>query len=71
MRQLDIEEKFDRTKKMLIIVWISVTLFFFLLGILGYIIESDGLMMCLLLGMNVGLWGGLGIAGYSKKQKNE
>ena len=71
MRQLDMEEKSSVSKKLLVAVWIIGTAVLFILGIIGLSIDNEGLGICMMLGMCVGMWGGLGLFGMSKKKKTK
>lgn len=69
MRQLDMEEKSSVSKKLLVAIWILGTAVLFILGIIGLSIDNEGLGICMMLGMCVGMWGGLGLFGMNKKKK--
>lgn len=69
MRQLDMEEKSSVSKKLLVAIWILGTAILIILGIIGLSIDNEGLGMCMMLGMCVGMWGGLGLFGTSSKKK--
>lgn len=68
MRQMDMEEKSTVAKKYLIMIWIGATALLLLIGIIGMTIDNEGMGMCLLLAMNVGLWGGIGLFSTNKKK---
>ena len=67
LRQLEIEEKDNDSRKVLIIVWLAATAILLFVGIIGMIADSEGMGMCLLIAMNVGLWGGMGLFGSKKR----
>ncbi|NLG03199.1 MAG: hypothetical protein GX567_05160 [Clostridia bacterium] len=69
LRELEMESQENGTKKILIAVWLVSTAVLLLLGVIGMNTDSEGLMMCMLLGMCVGMWGGIGIFGLGKKKK--
>jgi DNA-directed RNA polymerase subunit RPC12/RpoP len=57
MRQLDMEEKANKTRKILIIAWLAATATLIILGIIGFSIENSGLEFCMLMSMAVGVCG--------------
>lgn len=69
LRELEMESQENGTKKILIAVWLVSTAVLLLLGVIGMNTDSEGLMMCMLLGMCVGMWGEIGIFGLGKKKK--
>lgn len=70
LRQLDIEEKSNLSRKRLLIVWLAATVILLVVGIIGASIENTGMTICLILGINVALWGGLSLFSNDKKKKN-
>ena len=68
LRQLDMEEKSSISRKNLIIVWLVATAILLIIGIIGTSIENTGMTICLMLGMNVALWGGLSLFSGDKKK---
>lgn len=73
LKELEIEEKKRANKKVLVIIWLVLTFVLGLLGIIGMSIDEDGLIMCLMLAMAVGIWGALGLFAFpaaNKKNKS-
>ncbi len=68
LKQLEMEEKNDVSRKTLIIAWLIATGILLLIGIIGMTIDNEGMGICLLLAMNVGLWGGLFLFAKDKKK---
>ena len=48
-------------RKKLIVVWLGASIILTVLGIVGMMINSEGLGICLLLAMSVAIWGALGL----------
>jgi len=69
MRQMAMEEKASASKKYLVIAWILGTALLILIGIIGSTIGNEDLGICMLLGMCVGMWGGIGLFATDKKKK--
>lgn len=69
LKELEMESQANGIKKILIVVWLVSTAVLLLLGVIGMSTDSEGLTMCLLLGMCVGMWGGIGLFGLAKKKK--
>ena len=61
LRQLEIEEKSNFSKKTMIIIWLSATALLFLIGIVGWSVKNEGMEMCFLIGFNIAMWGGIGL----------
>lgn len=57
MRQLDMEEKSNSSRKIMIIAWIAAMVILITLGIIGYSIDNTGMEFCMLLSILVGMWG--------------
>lgn len=68
LKELELEEKDRVNKKILVILWLSVTAILGTLGIIGWTTDIEGLMMCLLLAMVVGPWGAIGLFATNKKK---
>ena len=68
LKQLEMEEKDSISRKTLIIAWVSITAILLLLGIIGFTVDNEGLGMCMLFAMLVGMWGGIGIFGSNKRK---
>lgn len=70
LRQLDMEEKSNFSRKTLIVAWLAATAILILIGIIGFTIDNEGMGMCMLFAMCVGMWGGIGLfMGDNKKKK--
>ena len=71
MRELDMEEKSTIPRKVLMIIWLTVSIALLLVGVIGFGIGNEGLGgIGLGIGMNVALWGALGLfVGGDKKNK--
>ncbi len=69
MRQLDMEEKANTSKKYLIIIWIVAIAILVILGIIGLGIKNDGLIVCMSIAMIVGASGSTYLFGNAKKKK--
>ena len=71
MRELDMEEKSTIPRKVLMIIWLTVSIALLLVGVIGFGIGNEGLGgIGLGIGMNVALWGALGLfVGGDKKKK--
>ncbi len=70
LRQLDMEERSNFSRKKLIVAWIAATAILIFIGIIGYSINNAGMMMCMLFAMCVGTWGGTELfVGKNKKKK--
>lgn len=69
MRELEMEEKSNISRKYLIIAWIAGSAFLLFLGIIGMSVDNPGLGMCMLIGMCVAMWGGIGLFGNKKKKR--
>ena len=67
MRQLEIEEKENERRRSLIQIWIVSTIVLTIVGVIGMVIDNEGLGICLLLAMCVALWGALFLMGNKKK----
>ncbi len=57
LKQLEMEEKSNVSRKYMIIAWLAAIGILLLIGIIGMTIDDNGMGMCILLAMNVGLWG--------------
>ncbi|MCF2655995.1 hypothetical protein [Lacrimispora saccharolytica] len=71
MRQMDMEEKSSISKKYLIALWIIGTAVLIIMGVIGFSIDNAGLGMCMMLGMCLGMWGGIGLFGNNDKKKKK
>ncbi len=69
MKQLEMEEKSSFSRKTLMVVWLGSTAILLIMGVIGFSTGNEGLMLCMLLGMCVGLWGGVGMISGEKKKK--
>ena len=69
LRQLELAEKANVSNKALIIGWLSATAILLLIGIIGMSIDNEGMGICMMLAMNVGLWGGIFI--FAKEKNNK
>ena len=69
LRQLEMEEKYNFSRKTLIIAWIVATAILILIGIIGFTIDNEGMGTCMLFAMCVGMWGGIGIFTDDNKKK--
>lgn len=69
LRQLDMEEKSNFSRKTLIVAWLAATAILIFIGIIGYTIGNEGMEMCMLFAMLVGMWGGVGLFAGDKKKK--
>ena len=67
MRQLEIEEKENERRRSLIQIWIIATIVLTIVGVIGMVIDNEGLGICLLLAMSVGVWGATSLIGDKKK----
>lgn len=68
LKQLELEEKSNFSRKTLIIIWLSATALLFLIGIIGTSMGNDNMWICHGIGMNVAMWGGLAL--FSKSSRN-
>ena len=57
LRQLEMEERSNISRKTGIILWITITIILLIVGIIGLTIDNEGLGMCMMLSMCVGIWG--------------
>ncbi len=57
LRQLEMEEKSNISRKTGIILWITITIILLIVGIIGMTIDNEGLGMCMMLAMCVGMLG--------------
>lgn len=69
LKELEMEEKSSMPKKYLIMAWIAGTAILIVMGVIGLSIDNDGLGICMLLGMCVGMWGGFGLFIANKNKK--
>ena len=67
MRQLEIEEKENERRRSLIQIWIVSTIVLTIVGVIGMVIDNEGLGICLLIAMCVALWGALFLMVNKKK----
>lgn len=69
MRQLDMEEKANKTKKTMMIVWLAATAILIIIGIIGFSINNSGMEFCLLFSIAVASFGVFFLADAMKKNK--
>lgn len=71
MRELDMDEKTSVSKKVLVVVWLTVSIALVVVGMIGLGFNKEDMgIMSLILGINVALWGAMGLfANDSKKKK--
>ncbi len=69
MRQLDLEEKSDASRKGLMIVWLAAVAILIVVGIIGFSIGNTGMEICLMLAMIAGMYGYAEIIGNKKKRR--
>ena len=71
MRELEMDEKTSISKKVLVVVWLTVSIALVVVGMIGLGFNKEDMgIMSLILGINVALWGAMGLfANDSKKKK--
>lgn len=71
MRELDMDEKTSISKKVLVVIWLTVSIALVVVGMIGLGFNKEDMgIMSLILGINVALWGAMGLfANDSKKKK--
>ena len=69
LRQLDIEEKSNFSRRALIIVWLAAIAILLLSGIIGFAVGNESMgLMCMCGAMMTGMWGGMGLFDDKKKK---
>lgn len=70
LKELELESEDRKNRKNLITVWVIATGIFALLGVIGIITGNDNLEMCILIAMNVALWGGIFLFANKNKKRH-
>lgn len=71
LKELEMEEKKRTNKKVAVIIWLVITIVLGVIGIIGMSEDEEGLMMCLMLAMIVGIWGALGLFAFPAANKKK
>ena len=71
LKQLEMDSQESDLRKKLIFVWLGASIILTILGIVGMMINSEGLSICLLLAMSVAIWGALGLFANKKGHKSQ
>lgn len=71
LKELEMEEKKRANKKIAVIIWLVITIVLGVLGIIGMLEYEEGLMMCLMLAMIVGIGGALGLFAFPAANKEK
>lgn len=70
MREMDMEEKSSVSKKVLIFIWIAASMFLLIISLICFFVGKEDIgTLFIVLAMNVGLLGGLGLFSNEKKKK--
>ena len=70
MRELDMDEKTSVSKKVLVVVWLTVSIALVVVGMIGLGFNKEDMgIMSLILGINVALWGAMGLFANDSKKK--
>ncbi|MCR4922887.1 MAG: TFIIB-type zinc finger domain-containing protein [Lachnospiraceae bacterium] len=69
LRQLEMQERAEHSRKKLIVMWLIATALLTLMGIIGMTIDNEGMGMCLFLAMLVGMWGSGALLENKKKRR--